>query len=179
MRIVNLVDGVATPSPELMILKPFKDCYKSRKKTFMDFIAYLFFVYDPRSPLMRIVDLDTRIEEFYVINPVDKIKLSAIDKKCIDCYCELSKSVHISLLNSSFTAIDAIRRVLDESQETLMIMDEKDRINGLKGIISSVSQIPKLIEQLRIVEKMVNDDMENAQTRARGGNDRLSILDND
>ena len=64
MKLLKYENYQVTPSEELFLIKPMRQLYnEDRSKTkekFMQQMSYIYFMFDPRSPYMDIVDEDSR-----------------------------------------------------------------------------------------------------------------------
>ena len=67
MHIIEFQDFNIVPSPEIMLIKPFRRLWNNdrseRKEKFLQQISYCYFMLDPRSTYNYITDLEERAAE--------------------------------------------------------------------------------------------------------------------
>ena len=87
MKLVRVENFQIVFEDELLLLKPFRQLYKSDKnrdkKGFMDFLTLVYFTYDPRSDYSYIVNEDDRLREVCETNGINIAKFSDLQKECI------------------------------------------------------------------------------------------------
>jgi hypothetical protein len=130
-------------------------------------LAFIYFVYDPRSDLQFIVDEQERIERVKELIGFDsKFKIDAILQKAIDVYVSMTETSSSLLIKDLKIGVDKLRTYLREAPVDDETFDKYTR--ALKELIP-LSQ--KLSEAERTVIKEV-EDISNSR-----GDKALSILD--
>lgn len=163
---------------ELLLLKPFRIIYNAdrtnNKDKFMNFLSIIYFTYDPRSDYSYIVDEDLRLKEVCDSNGYEVPKFCKQELECINLYKKLVTTSSSLLLEDTKITINKIRemlRTVDFSE-----LEEKDKVNAIKTVASTVSMIPKLVKDLADAEKAVTKEIEE-QGRARGGNENKKLFE--
>lgn len=179
MKLVKLVNYQVQFDDELLLLKPFRQLYKSDKskdkKVFMDFLTVVYYTYDPRSDYSYIVDEDQRLREVCVTNGLQVPKFTELQNTCIGLYRKLTTTKSQELLRSTKIAVDKVKNFLETID--LTATDSKGKpIYTINSITTAIRQIPQLAKDLMNTEKIVEKEIEEAGT-ARGGNDSKSLMD--
>jgi hypothetical protein len=178
MKLVKISNYNLEINDELLLLTPFKKLYSSDKTKsklqFMEFLTILYYVYDPRSDYMYISNENDRLEEVCLTNGIGKHKFTELELECIKLYKDLTKTSSSMLLEDTRITIDKIREMLKSID--FENLEEKDKVNAIKSVASTVSMIPKLVKDLTEAEKAVVKEIEE-QGRARGGNNKKLFED--
>lgn len=179
MRLVKINNYRLEVEDELLLLKPFKDLYKSDKtkdkSKFMDFLTIVYYTYDPRSDYNYIVYEDERLEEVCISNGLEVPKFTTKELECIELYKKLTTTISAELLKSTKIAISKVQQFL----ETVDMNERDDKgktVHSISTITSAVKQIPALVKEVTEAEKMVAKEIEEAG-RARGGNSKKLMED--
>jgi len=160
-----------TISPEAFAIKAFRDLVKRDKsadklKSTLE-LAYIYFMYDPRSDYTYIVEKKERhalivkqegLPEGWT--PDEKVQAA------IEVYRELTKTSYSELLEGLRIAIDKTKAFFTTMDLTLL--DKKDRpIYTVNALISAAKDVPKLIKEISNAEKLVIQEIEeNGKMRA-------------
>lgn len=178
MKLVRINNYKLEVDDELLLLKPFKEVYKSdktkEKNKFFELLTILYYVYDPRSDYSYIVNEEDRIKEVCESNGFDIPKFNPKELECIDLYKKSVTTASTLLLEDTKITIEKIREMLKSID--FSCLEEKDKVNAIKNIASTVSMIPKLVKDLSEAEKAVTKEIEEAG-RARGGNSKKLFED--
>lgn len=178
MKLVRINNYKLEVDDELLLLKPFKEVYKSdktkEKNKFFELLTILYYVYDPRSDYSYIVNEEDRIKEVCESNGFDIPKFNSKELECIDLYKKSVTTASTLLLEDTKITIEKIREMLKSID--FSCLEEKDKVNAIKNIASTVSMIPKLVKDLSEAEKAVTKEIEEAG-RARGGNSKKLFED--
>lgn len=179
MKLVRVENYQIQFDDELLLLKPFRQLYKSdknrEKKGFMDFLTIVYFTYDPRSDYSYIVNEEERLKEVCVSNGLEQPKFSELQKECITLYRKLTTTISQELLRSTKTAIDKVREFLETID--LTATDDKGKpIYTINSVTTAIRQIPQLAKDVMEAEKAVAKEIQE-QGNARGGNDSKSLMD--
>lgn len=170
MHIIEFQDYSVVPSPEIMLIKPFRRLWNAdrseRKEKFLQQVSYCYFMVDPRSTYSYITDEDERAKEIIKQEglPSD-FKPSETLQEAMDVYRKHCITTSSLLLEDTKSTIDKIRTELRDFN--MSSLDDKDKANSLKTIASIVSMIPKMVKDLSEAEKTVTQEL-NASGRARG-----------
>ena len=179
MKLVRVENFQIVFEDELLLLKPFRQLYKSDKnrdkKGFMDFLTLVYFTYDPRSDYSYIVNEDDRLREVCETNGIDITKFSDLQKECIELYKKLTTTISQELLRSTKIAIDKVREFLETLD--LTATDDKGKpLYTINSVTTAIRQIPQLAKDVMDAEKAVAKEVQEQGT-ARGGNDSKSLMD--
>ena len=179
MRLVKINNYRLEVEDELLLLKPFKDLYKSDKSKdkskFMDFLTIVYYTYDPRSDYNYIVYEDERLIEVCESNGLEVPKFTSKELECIELYKKLTTTLSAELLKSTKIAISKVQQFL----ETVDMNERDDKgkaVHSISTITSAVKQIPALVKEVTEAEKMVTKEIEESG-RARGGNNKKLMED--
>lgn len=165
-------------SEEALLLKPFKliwnrDRTQGKEKALQE-LAYIYFMEDPRSDYQYLVDVDERSEAIIDGEGMSgKWKPDKLVVNAMEFYRSL-KPTSALLLEDTRAVIDNVRKSLREF--SFEGMEDKDRVNAIKSITSTVATIPKLIKDLNDAEKAIRADMQDNTGKVRGQKEK-SILD--
>lgn len=178
MKLVKIENYEIKYSEELLLLKPFRVMYNSDKtqgkNNFLNFLSILYFQFDPRSDFMYISDDEERLKAICEANGYDIPKFNKQETACVEIYKKMTTSASSLLLEDTRITINKIREMLRDID--FSELEEKDKVNAIKTVASTVSMIPKLVKDLTEAEKAVTKEIEE-QTRARGGNDSKKIFE--
>ena len=178
MRLVRINNYKLEVEDELLLLKPFKELYKADKtkdkSKFFELLTILYFVYDPRSDYNYITNEEERLKEVCESNGFDVPKFNSKELECIELYKQNVTTASTLLLEDTKITIEKIREMLKSID--FSCLEEKDKVNAIKNIASTVSMIPKLVKDLTEAEKAVTKEIEEAG-RARGGNNKKLFED--
>ena len=179
MKLVRVENFQIVFEDELLLLKPFRQLYKSDKnrdkKGFMDFLTLVYFTYDPRSDYSYIVNEDDRLKEVCETNGIDIAKFSDLQKECVELYKKLTTTISQELLRSTKIAIDKVREFLETLD--LTATDDKGKpLYTINSVTTAIRQIPQLAKDVMDAEKAVAKEVQEQGT-ARGGNDSKSLMD--
>lgn len=179
MKLVRVENFQIIFEDELLLLKPFRQLYKSDKnrdkRGFMDFLTLVYFTYDPRSDYSYIVNEDDRLREVCETNGIDITKFSDLQKECIELYKKLTTTISQELLRSTKIAIDKVREFLETLD--LTATDDKGKpLYTINSVTTAIRQIPQLAKDVMDAEKAVAKEVQEQGT-ARGGNDSKSLMD--
>ena len=166
-------------SEEAFALKVFRQIWNrdrsvNKDKAIME-LGYIYFMVDPRSDYQYLVDEDERskaIIEGEVLPSgwkPDKLVMVAIT------FYKSLRSTSALLLEDTRAVIDNVRKTLREF--SFDDMEDKDRINAIKSVASTVATIPKLIKDLDEAERAVTSEMQNTSGKIRGQKEKSLLED--
>lgn len=173
MRLFKFENYQLNISPEALAIKAFRVLW-DRDKTASKLVAtqqlaYIYFMYDPRSDYMFIIDEDERHEQVVEQEGLPKDwKPDKEVQKAIDVYKFLITSPSSLLLQDTRALIDKVRKQLKEIDLTA-VDDKRKPVWSLAQITSTIKQIPSLIQDLTNAEKAINSEIEeNSKMRGSG-----------
>lgn len=162
-------------APQLLSIKEFKALWNDRlpnKQLAVDEMSIIFFMYDVRSPLMRIEE-EYRVKEVLLdIMPNNlKWKPDKLFNACADKYKALSRTPSMDSLESALKAQKKLDKLLDDID-----LNERDKnnkpIHDPKKIQMMLKDMPNLIKALQATQRLVmteiNDDLELQAGREKG-----------
>ena len=181
MNIIEYNNFEIQLTQEAYLIKPIRKLFnadKSKNKDkFLQQMSVLYFYADPRSSYSYILDDEERLKA--IIEQEGLPNNFTIDgelQEAIECYkkhCVTSSSL---LLQSTKIAIEKVRKFLQDVDLTQT--DDKGKpIYTISSITTAIKQIPQLARDVLTAEKAVAREIEE-NTMARGGNDSLSLMDN-
>ena len=171
MRLFTRKDYKLTIDPLVYTLKSFKKLDQRdrtvNKSQLEKELAFIYFVYDPRSDLQFIVDEQDRIEKARELIGLDnKFKIDNDLQKAIDVYLSMTETSASLLIKDLKVGIEKLRRYLRDAEVDDETFDKYTR--ALKELIP-LSQ--KLSETERTVIKEV-EEISNSR-----GDKAMTILD--
>lgn len=151
-------------SPEAFAIKAFRDLVKRDKtadklKAMLE-LAYIYFMYDPRSDYSYIVEESERsaliikqegLPENWI--PDEKVKIA------IEVYQTLTKTSYSELLIGLRVAIDKTKNFFETMN--LNEVDDKGRPKyTINTIVAAAKNIPSLIKEVSAAEKLIIQEIE-------------------
>ena len=178
MKLVKVNNYQVEFEDELLLLKPFRQLYKSDKnrdkRGFMDFLTVLYYTYDPRSDYSYIVDEEARLKEVCITNGISISKFTDLEQVCIDLYKQLTTTISQELLRSTKVAINKVREFLETID--LNATDDKGKpLYTINSVTTAIKQIPQLAKDVMDAEKAVAKEIQE-QGRARGGIEKQALF---
>ena len=166
-------------SEEAFALKVFRQIWNGERsvnkdKAIME-LGYVYFLSDPRSDYQYIVDEDERSKAIIEGEGLpsnwkpDKVVIEAIT------FYKSLKSTSALLLEDTRAVIDNVRKTLRKF--SFDDMEDKDRVNAIKSVASTIATIPKLIKDLDEAEKAVTSEMQNTLGKVRGQKEKSIFED--
>ena len=137
-------------------------------------LSYLFFMYDPRSDYMYIIDPEERHEEICKGLGLVDFKKDVNFKEAEKIYEECTQTVYHTLLRDSRGAIDRLSSFLRIVDFTLLD-DNGKVVYDVAKIVSALDKVPRILAAYREVEEEMNKEL-NSVSRMRGGREK-SILE--
>lgn len=179
MKLVRIVNYKLEIEEELLLLKPFKELYKSdkskEKSKFFDFLTIVYYTYDPRSDYNYITNEEERLKEVCISNGLDIPKFTTKETECIELYKQLTTTISSALLKSTRVAIGKVQEFL-ENLDMYATDDKGKPLYGINTVTSAIKQIPSLVKEVLEAEKVVAKEIEESG-RARGGNNKKLFED--
>lgn len=178
IKLFRFEDYTVKIDPEALLLKPIrrvwdKDKSKDKSNAMRD-LAYMYFMYDPRSDYQYIVDEESRHEQIVIAEGMPKDwKIYTELEEAIKFYRSF-ETTSMLLLSDTRAAVDRLRLMLREVD--LNKTDERGKpIYTLTTITSTIKQIPELIKSLDEAEKAIHSELQKIG-RTRGSIEK-SILE--
>lgn len=156
---------------EALLISPIREMFqkdKSKKKEdFWKQISYMWFMCDPRSSYMYIVDPEQRAKEIKKQEGLGEEWMpSELLKNAMDIYKNMTVTSSSILLESMRKGVDTIRRFMDGIN--LFDVDKNGKpIYQVSTITSTLRQIPELAKALADAEKSLAKDFA-TDDKARG-----------
>lgn len=157
---------------EAFFFRPIRDLYRKdrsvRKEEFWKQISYLWFMCDPRSPYMYLVDEKSRADEIIRQEGLPKgYEPSPLLKEAMDMYRSQATTSASLLLESMRKGIENVRKFLAEVD--LFAVDEKTQkpLYQVSTITAALKQVPELAKALSDAERSLSKDFEQ-EDKARG-----------
>ena len=179
MKLVRIVNYKLEVEDELLLLKPFKEIYKSDKSKdkikFFDFLTIVYYTYDPRSDYNYITNEEERLKEVCESNGLDIPKFNQKELDCIELYKQLTTTISSALLKSTRVAIGKVQEFL-ENLDMYATDDKGKPLYGINTVTSAIKQIPSLVKEVLEAEKIVAKEIEESG-RARGGNSKKALFE--
>ena len=137
-------------------------------------LGYIYFMVDPRSDYQYLIDDEERSKAI-----IEGEGLPEGWKP--DKLVEEAMSFYSSLKPTSALLLEDTRAVIDNIRKSLRAfsfedMEDKDKVNAIKSITSTIAAIPKLIKDLNEAEKAIKADMQESTGKIRGQKEK-SILE--
>lgn len=179
MHLINYLNYEVKPSEEAFLVKPIRELYErdnsKLKGKFMSELAIIYFMVDPRSDYMYIIDEGERLNAILKQEGITDFKMDKKLKEAMDIYHKLVETTYTQTLEDTRICIDKIRTFLRNVDLTLMDKNGKP-IYTAKDVAATIDKLPSLLKNLKEIEKIVVNEVEDAGT-ARGGNDRNSMFE--
>ena len=146
----------------------------NKDKSIME-LGYVYFISDPRSDYQYIVDEEERAKAIIEGEGLpsnwkpDKVIVEAIN------FYKSLKSTSALLLEDTRAVIDNVRKTLREF--SFDDMEDKDRVNAIKSVASTIATIPKLIKDLDEAERAGTSEMQNVTGKVRGQKEKSLLED--
>lgn len=178
MRLLEMNDYRVMPTPEALLVRPIRKMYNSdrskQKESFMQQLAYLYFMVDPRSPYIDIADEEERKAQICLQEGLPENYRPSKDlKDAMEVYERLTITTSKRLLEATRTAADALKKELENTETVLAERTDKGaRVTKPNDIISVMERLLKVIPQLEDLERKVDSEIKES-TRARGTENTL------
>ena len=173
MKLLEYKDYKVSPTSEAVLVRPIRKMYNSdrtkTKESFMQQLAYLYFMVDPRSPYIEIPDEDDRKAEICKQEGLpENFRPSQDLLSAMEIYEKLTITSSKRLHEATRTAADALKEELESSKELLSERTDKGaRVTKPNDIIAVMERLLKVIPQLQDLERKVDSEIRET-TRARG-----------
>lgn len=174
MKLLEYKNYQVQPTEELFLIKPLRKLYNDdkseNKEYFMQQLSYMYFMVDPRSPYMDVLDEDDRASQVKAQEGLpEKFKPSKDLKAAIETYKELTTTTSMKLLSSMRIAISKIGEFLESVDLFAEDKNGKPKYNADR-ITATADKIPQLAKRLQETEKLVAQEITEV-SRVRGGED--------
>ena len=177
MRLFARKDYKLTVDPLVYTLKSFKKLDQRdrtvNKSQLEKELAFIYFVYDPRSDLQYIIDEQDRIEKAIEIIGLDsKFKIDNDLKKAIETYMTMTETSASLLIKDLKVGIEKIRKYLSEADVSDETFDKYIRsLERLIPMSQKISEAERMV--IREVEEVSNSRGDKAMTILDGGFENL------
>ena len=148
---------------EAFLIKPIRDLLKAdksrKKEEFWKQISYLWFMCDPRSSYMYILDENSRSAEIILQEGLgSKWKPSVTLLEAMEVYKRMSTTTNSKLLESMRKGIENVRVFLETVDLSAVDAKTLKPIYQVSTITSALKQIPDLAKALSDAEKALEKD---------------------
>jgi len=153
-------------SPEAFAIKAFRDIVERDKTPTKEIamleLAYIYFMYDPRSDYSYIVEDAERSALIIKQEGLPKDwKPDELVKVAIEVYQILTRTTYSELLKGLRSAIDKTKKFFETMD--LGATDDKGRPKyTINSVISAAKDIPKLIKEIAAAERLIIQEIEEA-----------------
>ena len=171
MRLIEFDGQEIKLADEAMLVRPFRELFqadKSKKKEeFWRQMSYLWFMCDPRSSYMYLVDEDARAREVKMQEGLDEDwEPSALLKEAMSVYKTQSITTQSLLLESMRKGAEKIRSFIETIN--LFETDKNERpIYQVSTVTNTLKQLPELAKAMAEAEKALAKDFA-TDDKARG-----------
>lgn len=180
MKLIKFEDYQIKVTDEALLVKPIRKLFNQdrsvSKEKFWQQMSILYFMCDPLSTYMYIIDEKERLKEILKQEGLpDNFELSKDLKDAMDIYVKHCNTSSTMLLQDTRAAIDKLREFLKNFNP-----DERDKnerpIYPINTLTSAIKQIPDLAKSLSEAEKAVQREIQE-EGRVRGGADKTIFED--
>lgn len=174
MKLINFDGQDFTIADEALLIKPIRELFRAdktkKKEDFWRQISYMWFMCDPRSSYMYIIDEQERAKEVIHQEGLgEDFKPSVTLREAMEVYRKQSTTTAALLLEGMRKGIDNLRRFLSEVDLFATVNDKP--VYQVATVTSALKQIPELARALIDAEKaLAKDFVDNDKTR--GGLDK-------
>lgn len=163
---------------EALLVKPIRELFRAdkskRKEDFWKQISYLWFMCDPRSSYMYIIDEEQRSAEIIQQEGLDsKFKPSATLLQAMDTYRKQTVTTASLLLASMRKGIENVRKFLEDVDLNTVDPKTMKPVYQVSSVTSSLKQVPELAKALAEAEKALAKDFA-SDDRVRGTTDKAA-----
>ncbi len=177
MKLINYDGTDFSITDEALLVRPIRELFqqdKSKKKEdFWRQISYLWFMCDPRSSYMYMVDVGERAREVKQQEGFDDDwQPSPLLNEAMDCYRKQATTTSALLLEGMRKGIENVRKFLSEVD--LFAMDKNDKpIYQVSTMTTALKQVPDLAKALAEAEKALEKDFA-TEDKARGTTEKAA-----
>lgn len=170
MKLFKYEGYKVTVSEEALLLKPFRDLWErdkgKRKERALSELAYVYFMEDPRSDYMYIVDREERSAAVAEGEGLGRWKPDALVEEAQRFYASFKPTAAL-LLEDTKVAVEKLRALLRDID--LTAVDAKGKpIYTLSNVTSTIKQVPVLAKDLDEAEKALASEMRESKARGSG-----------
>lgn len=180
MKLFKFEDYEVVVSEEALTLKPFKQLWQrdrsASKGRALNELSYIYFMYDPRSEYMFIINEDTRRSEVIKgIGLKPSWKEDKLIQEAVELYKELTNTTASILL-------DSIRQTIKNLRHELESVNFSERTNSgslvysFSMITSTLDKLISLSDKLVKAEKILNEEIKE-QSKMRGSGTKKILED--
>lgn len=172
MKLIRFEDYQIKIADEALLVKPIRRLFnKDRsvtKEKFLQQMSVLYFMVDPCSTYMYIIDENERLKQIIEQEGLpENFVITGELKEAMEIYKKHCNTSSTLLLEDTRVMIDNLRKYLrsidfDERD------DKKKPIYPINQVTSAIDKIPELVEKLSKAEKAVQKELQE-EGRVRGG----------
>ena len=180
MKLIEFDNYEIRVADEALLIKPIRKLFNqdktSTKEKFFQQMSYMYFMINPASTYMYIIDSEERAKEIIKQEGLpEDFKPSKELQEAMDIYAKHCETSSTKLLKSTRVAVDKLRQFLENVD--LFATDDKGKpLYQVNSITSAIKQIPELAKSLIEAEKTVAKEIDEI-SRVRGGNNKKAFED--
>lgn len=180
MKLIEFDNYEIKVADEALLIKPIRVLFNKdrtvNKDKFFQQMSYMYFMINPASTYMYIIDSEERAKEIIKQEGLpEDFKPSKELQEAMDIYAKHCETSSTKLLKSTRVAVDKLRQFLENVD--LFAKDNKGKpLYQVNSITSAIKQIPELAKSLIEAEKTVAKEIDEI-SRVRGGNNKKAFED--
>lgn len=179
MELFTIEENQVVISPELRIIPQFKkiiarDKDRNKRQAFIE-LAYIYFMYDYKSPYMNISDIDRHDQIIRHLKFKEGWEPDSDIKEAVAQYLEFQETPSIKALKSTKNALLNASKVIDVMNRTVedaLSEEDKDMVTAIDTVdklLSLADKLPKTINTIvTLEEKVQKEQHENSKVRGGG-----------
>lgn len=180
MKLIKFEDYQIKVTDEALLVRPIRRLYNQdrsvQKEKFWQQMSIIFFMCDPISTYMYIIDPEERFKEILRQEGLpEDFKISKELQEAMDIYEKYCNTSSTLLLEDTRAAVDKLRnflRTFDPNER-----DDKGKpVYPINTLTSAIKQIPELAKSLAEAEKAVQKELQE-EGRVRGGAEKSIFED--
>ena len=181
MKLIYFDNYEIKVADEALLIKPIRKLFNqdrtANKEKFLQQMSYMYFMINPASTYMYIVDAEERAKEIIYQEGLPKdFKPSKELQEAMDIYSKHCETTSTKLLKSTRIAVDKLRKFLENVD--LFATDDKGKpIYTLNSVTATIKQVPSLAKDLDEAEKALASEMR-SEGKMRGQGEKTIFEDN-
>ena len=180
MKLIEFDNYEIRVADEALLIKPIRKLFNqdktSTKEKFFQQMSYMYFMINPASTYMYIVDAEERAKEIIYQEGLPKdFKPSKELQEAMDIYSKHCETTSTKLLKRTRIAVDKLRKFLENVD--LFATDDKGKpIYTLNTVTATIKQIPSLVKDLDEAEKAIAKEIMESD-KVRGAQEKSMYED--
>ena len=161
-NLIKLTDGKLSISNEVLFIKSFRTMFNrdrtKLKDEFVDAVAYIYFMEDPRSDYMYITDEKEREKAIVETEGIHKLKKDAVFNEANTVYKAHCKTTATEAINDTKIALDKLRALLRNADFEKLDKNDKP-IYTPQALGATIEKVISLAVQVSEAEKKIYKDI--------------------